>query len=145
MEYFKNWIVSLCGAGIITSVFQIIVSNSKVKKSVNIFLSLFVFLYTIIPIENLFSNIELKIENEYETSSYTDIYKNGYENILIQSIENICEENDVQIIYINLDSHLDGDGYLVVNNIEIQLNNNDKKEIIKNEINKQFNYEVIFI
>jgi hypothetical protein len=41
MENFKLWIISFCGAGIISSLFKILVSNSNVKKSVDIFLSMF--------------------------------------------------------------------------------------------------------
>jgi hypothetical protein len=145
MEYFKNWIISMFGAGIITSLFKILVSDSKTKKTVNIFLSMFVFLYTIIPIEGIFSNIDFKINSELKTSSYTDVYKKGYERIIIKSIENVCEKNDVVIVYINIDSYIDNDGYLIVNKIELKINNNDKNDKIKNELKEQFNYEVIFI
>ena len=83
MENFKVWIISLCGAGIISSLFKILVSNSNVKKSVNIFLSMFVFLYTIIPIENVISDLKIDTIENYDDSDYTEIYKSGYETIII--------------------------------------------------------------
>lgn len=145
MEYFKTWIFSLCGAGIITSVFRILVSNSNVKKTVNIFLSMFVFLYTVIPIENIISDFDFQFENDIETSSYTDIYKDGYETIIIKSIENVCDKHDVSIVNININSYIDNDGYLIIEKIELELSNDDKNQIVAKELKEQFNYEVIFI
>ena len=145
MEYFKSWIISICGACIITAIFKIIVSDSNVKKSVNIFLSMFVFLYTIIPIGDVFSNINFNLENNIETKTYKETYENGYETILIKSIENICEKYDCKINYINVDSYIDNDGYLVVNKIELQLNNSEKNDLVKKELKEKLYYEVIFI
>lgn len=145
MEYFKTWIFSLCGAGIITSIFKILVSNSNVKKSINIFLSMFVFLYTIIPIESMISDFEININNDTETNSYNDVYKDGYETIIIKSIEKVCENNNVSIINININSYIDNDGYLVVEKIEIELSDSNKNQIIERELKEQFDYEVIFI
>ncbi len=145
MEYFKTWIFSLCGAGIITSVFRILVSNSNVKKTVNIFLSMFVFLYTVIPIKNIISDFDFRFENDIETSSYTDIYKDGYETIIVKSIENVCDKHNVSIVNININSYIDTDGYLVIEKIELELSNGDKNQIIAKELKEQFNYEVIFI
>lgn len=145
MEYFKTWIFSLCGAGIITSVFRILVSNSNVKKTVNIFLSMFVFLYTVIPIENIISDFDFQFENDIETSSYTDIYKDGYETIIVKSIENVCDKHNISIVNININSYIDNDGYLVIEKIELELSNDDKNQIVAKELKEQFNYEVIFI
>lgn len=145
MEYFKNWIFSLCGAGIITSIFRILVSNSNVKKSINIFLSMFMFLYTVIPIENMFSNLEINFNSDIGTISFTDIYKDGYETIIKKSIETVCENYGVSILNISIDSYLGNDGYLIVNKIELELSNNDKNQEIESELKEQFNYEVIFI
>ncbi len=125
--------------------FKILVSNSNVKKSVNIFLSLFVFLYTVLPIENIISDFKLNIENDYELSSYDEIYKNGYETIIIKSIESICVKNDVTLQNINIDSYIDENHYLVVNRIEIELSNDEKNHIIQDELKEKFNFEVIFI
>lgn len=143
MEYFKSWIISICAAGIITSIYKIIVSDSNVKKSVSIFLSMFVFLYTIIPIGNVFSNFGF--ESEIETKTHIETYENGYETILTKTIENVCEKYGCEISYINIDSYIDNDGYLVVNKIELQLNNNEKNDIVKKELKEQLYYEVIFI
>lgn len=145
MEYFKTWIFSLCGAGIITSIFRILVSNSNVKKTVNIFLSMFVFLYTVIPIENIISDFDFRFENDIDPSSYTDIYEDGYETIIIKSIENVCDKHNVSIVNININSYIDTDGYLVIEKIELELSNDDKNQIVAKELKEQFNYEVIFI
>ncbi len=145
MEYFKSFIYSICGAGIITSVLRILVSKSKLQKSVNIFLSMFVFLYTIIPIGNLVSNFNFDLNMEVESKSYENIYIDGYNAIIYNSINNVCKKYDMSIIDINIDSYIDNEGYLVVNSIELRLNSDDKNNIIAKEIKEMFNYEVIFI
>ena len=145
MEFFKNWILSLCGAGIITSVFKILVSNSNVKKTVNIFLSMFVFLYTIIPIESIFDSFKIDFKEDFETKTYAEIYKDGYETIIVNSIENVCKNHNVTIVNINIDSYIDNDGYLIVKKIELDLSSNDKSQIIAKELKNKFNYEVIII
>lgn len=145
MEFFKNWILSLCGAGIITSLFKILVSNSNVKKTVNIFLSMFVFLYTIIPIESMFDSFKFDYENNFDAKSYEEIYKDGYETIIVNSIENVCKNYNASIVNINIDSYIDNDGYLVVKKIELELSSKDKSQIIVKELKDKFNYEVIII
>lgn len=145
MENFKVWIISLCGAGIISSLFKILVSNSNVKKSVNIFLSMFVFLYTIIPIENVISDLKIDTIEDYDDSEYTEIYKSGYETIIIKTIENVCASNGVTILSINIDSYIDDNQYLVVNKIELELNTDEKNQIIQKELREKSGIEVIFI
>lgn len=145
MENFKVWIISLCGAGIISSLFKILVSNSNVKKSVNIFLSMFVFLYTIIPIENVISDFKIDTIENYDYSDYTEIYKSGYETIIIKTIENVCDSNGVTILSINIDSYIDENQYLVVNRIELELNTDEKNQIIQKELKEKSDIEVIFI
>ncbi len=145
MEYFKNWILSLCGAGIISSIFKILVSNSNVKKTVNIFLSMFVFLYTIIPIESMFDSFKINFKKDFETKTYEEIYKDGYETIIVNSIKNVCKNYNVSIVNINIDSYIDSDSYLVVKKIELELSSNDKSQIIAKELKDKFNYEVIII
>ena len=145
MENFKVWIISLCGAGIISSLFKILVSNSNVKKSVNIFLSMFVFLYTIIPIENVISDLKIETVENYDDSDYTEIYKSGYETIIIKTIENVCASNGVTILSVNIDSYIDENQYLVVNKIELELNTDEKNQIIQKELKEKSDIEVIFI
>ena len=145
MENFKVWIISHCGAGIISSLFKILVSYSNVKKSVNIFLSMFVFLYTIIPIENVISDLKIDTIENYDDSDYTEIYKSGYETIIIKTIENGCASNGVTILSINIDSYIDENQYLVVNRIELELNTDEKNQIIQKELKEKSDIEVIFI
>ena len=131
------------GAGIVTSIFKIIISNSRIKKTVNIFLSMFVFLYTIIPLENISTDIDVDFNNtEYE---YNDIYKNGYESIIKESINKICKENNTSIIIFNIDSYIGDDGYLIVNSIEIKIDDESKNQIIKEKIKEKLDFEVTFI
>ncbi len=144
MDNFKLWIISFCGTGIISSLFKILVSNSNVKKSVDIFLSMFVFLYTVIPIGNLMYDIKFDIEIS-EKASYEDLYKNGYEAIVTESIEKICSSNDIEIEDIYIDSYLDENQYLVINKVELELSHNENNNEIKRAIKEELGIEVVII
>ncbi len=143
MDFFKIWILSLCGATAITSLFRILLSNSSLNKVLNIFFTLFVLFYTIMPMQSLFSDkiyIDISLETPTENS---DVYKNGYEQIVELSIENECKKLDVEVLSCNITSYMNDDGYLFVESIEIDIDDDNKIEIIKNKLKEQLGYEVI--
>jgi hypothetical protein len=105
---------------------------------------MFVFLYTVIPIGNLMYDIKFDIEIS-EKASYEDLYKNGYEAIVTESIEKICSSNDIEIEDIYIDSYLDENQYLVINKIELELNHNENSEEIKRVIKEELGIEVVII
>lgn len=137
------WILSLCGATAITALFRILLSNSSLNKVLNIFFTLFVLFYTIMPVKTLFNvnefnNYSLNVETEYN-----EIYKNGYEQIIELSIKKECEKQNVKVISCDIVSNMNNDSTLNVESIEIDINNNEKTETIKSTIKKQLGYEVI--
>ena len=74
MDGFKTWILSVCGAMILSSLFKMILSDSSLKKSVNIFFSLFILFYTVVPLSG--SIVESKKTESAITaeSNYDDIF-----------------------------------------------------------------------
>lgn len=143
MDTFKIWMLSLCGATAITSLFRILLSKSSLNKVLNIFFTLFVLFYTIMPIQSLFkdkgfNDISFGMQNEY-----SEIYQNGYEHIIELSIKNECKKLDVEVLSCNIVSYMNDDDYLCVESIEIRIDNADKTEMIKNTLKKQLGYEVI--
>ncbi len=145
MEDLKLWAFSLSGALVVTSVFRILINKSSLYKSINIFLSVFVFLYTIIPLERVFNNFEFTTQFENREESYNEYYRNGYESIIKNAINNICEENNVSVISVNIDSYIDENGYLCVRNIEVEIDSPKKKDEIKNIIYDKTGFEVSVI
>lgn len=142
MNSFKIWILSLCGATAITALFKILLSKSSLNKILNIFFTLFVLFYTIMPLQSLF-NIKEFNNFSFNTSYENDeIYKKGYEQIIELSIKKECEKLDVKVISFNIVSNLNNDNTLSVEKIEIQINNEGKNEMIKNAIKEQLGYEV---
>ena len=145
MENLKLWAVSLCGALVVSSIFRIIIKNSSLYKTINIFLSMFIFLYTIIPLENIFNDFEfINFDKKYE-QSYDDYYKDGYEKIIIQAIKNICKEDNVDIMYIEINSYVDEESNLIIRNIDIKTAAPELNDILKKKINNKLGFEVTII
>ena len=140
MENIKIWTFSLCGALFITAIFRIIISGSRLEKSVNIFLSVFIFLYAVLPINNIEFNIDSYLDiEEYNTE---DIYQEGYENIVKESILKVCTDKNIDIESISVDSYIDDNGDYVIDKIIIESNVSDKKDYIKSIIKSELGFEV---
>ena len=90
MDTFKLWILSVCGASAITSLCRLLVSKSKLKKTTNIFFSLFVLLYMLFPFANsndvLFNNDDIESEISFDFN-----YRDGYEKLVNEKIEYFTE------------------------------------------------------
>lgn len=140
METFKLWILSVSGATLIATLLKVLLSNSSLKKSINVFLSVFVLLYTVLPISNLDINIKDAKTNNVE--DFNEFYKQGYISIITESIKNVCEENNVTVIKVNVDSYIDEDGILCVNELFVDIKETGKEEQISELINDQLGYEV---
>ena len=143
MESFKAWMLSLCGATAITALFRILLANSSLRKVVNIFFTLFVLFYTITPFQFAFNSNRVNDTSSDFSTEHNEIYKNGYEQIIKSSIEAVCKESGVEVISFEIYSNMKDDGFLYVEKIEIDINSNDKKDIIKKEIKEKLGYEVI--
>lgn len=138
MEEIRQWFLSLCGATAITGIFHVFLENSSLKKSINIFLSIFVLFYTIIPLSNIEPiNVELDLKNV----EFSDFSKENYEQIILTTINNVCAENDVEIISVDIDSYIE-DENLVVNKIEVETDTPNKSEEIEAILKNEFGFEV---
>ena len=138
MEEIRQWFLSLCGATAITGIFHVFLENSSLKKSINIFLSIFVLFYTIIPLSNIEPiNVELDLKNV----EFSEFSKENYEQIILTTINNVCDENGVEIISVNIDSYIE-DENLVVNKIEVETDTPNKLEEIEDILKNEFGFEV---
>lgn len=142
MDNFKIWIISLCGATAITSIFKILLSGSSLNKVLNIFFSIFILFYTVIPIQYIFSDFSNETEFEKSSIEYNDIYKDGYEQIIYVSVENECKKLSVEVLSFEIDSYINEDGYLCVNTLEIDIDNNEKIAEVQSVLNTQLGFEV---
>lgn len=138
MEEIRQWFLSLCGATAITGIVHVFLENSSLKKSINIFLSIFVLFYTIIPLSNIEPiNVELDLKNV----EFSDFSKENYEQIILTTINNVCAENDVEIISVDIDSYIE-DENLVVNKIEVETDTPNKSKEIEDILKNEFGFEV---
>lgn len=145
MDYVKAWIISVCGAMLAAAVFKILLSDSTLKKSVNVFLSVFILFYTVIPLQNYIRNSKFQSQGfENYTFEYEEAISDSYKKIIEESIKNICTELGTSLRSIDIKSSVDADGYMVVESIDISVNTNDtsEKEKIKSEILKRLGFEV---
>ena len=138
MEEVRQWFLSLCGATAITGIFHVFLENSSLKKTINIFLSIFVLFYTIIPL----SNIEpINVDVDLKNLEFSEFSKENYEQIILTTINNVCDENGVEIISVNIDSYIE-DEKLVVNKIDVETDTPNKSKIIEDILKNDFGFEV---
>ena len=138
MEEIKLYLLSVCGATAITGIFQIFLSNSNLKKSINVFLSIFVLFYTLIPLTNMeLNNFNFEFDNVL--TSITN--QEAYEEIISSSIYDVCEKNSVEVLSIDIDSYL-SDNYLHVEKVCVKISSPEKAQYIKEEIKNKLGYEV---
>lgn len=141
MEPIKQWFLSLCGATAITGVFNIFLSNSNFKKAINVFLSIFVLFYTVIPLTDI---KKTNYDFDFENIELSEFSKENYEQVIITAIKNVCEENNVELFSVDIDSHIIDDS-LVVEKIIVDIDNSANSEKIEKILYEQCGFEVSVI
>ncbi|MBR5202261.1 MAG: hypothetical protein IKW45_03265 [Clostridia bacterium] len=144
MENFKLWIFALGGATAVTSLFKILLSNSSINKVLNIFFSVFILFYMVMPLQTFTNDFSLTKHNS-QSVEFDEIYKNGYEEIIKISIKNICTQINVEVISLKISSYLNDDGYLCVEQLIVDISDDDKKELVKVKIKEKLSYEATVI
>ncbi len=140
MESFKIWLMSLCGATAISAIFKLLLADSSIKKVINVFFSIFILFYTVMPVQSFFKD-GVKISADNSDISYEEYYQDGYENIVTQAIINLCNDLGVNVLSLEIDSYIDNEGYLNVNKITIKTNSQNPQNI-EVEIENKLGFEV---
>lgn len=139
MDFIKNWIFSICGASMASSIVKLIFNGSKMSKSVNIFLSLFLMFYMISPFAGD------KVNDIVQTSGGVDdkkIYSDcRYNDFFESAIESVCVEENCRIISFEIETE-EQYGEVIVNCVSVIIDDKDKCETVKNKINEKFGFEV---
>lgn len=140
METFKIWIMSLCGATAVSAVFKLLLADSSLKKVINVFFSIFILFYTVMPIQSFFKeNIEFE-SNDCEIS-YDEYYQDGYEAVITQAVTNLCDDMGVEVLSLDIDSYIDNEGYLYVRKIVLNTDAANTEEV-KSKIKNELGFEV---
>lgn len=138
MELIKQWFLSLCAATAITGIFNVFLSNTNFKKTVNVFLTIFVLFYTVIPLSNIqSSDISFNIE-DVEQSQLTE---ENYEQVIATAIKNICDNNNIEVLSVDIESYMDDD-CLVVEKILVETDTPDKSKNIEELLKNELGFEV---
>lgn len=141
MDNFKLWAYSLCGAIVITSVFKLIVFDSRLTKSINIFLSVFIFFYSINPLSDIGNLFDISVLDSNNVDE-SEIYLEGFDKIVVESINSVCDDNNVTIISIEIDSYIDNDDNYVVNKIIVETDSPERNEEMESTLYEQLKFEV---
>lgn len=139
MELVKNYIFSLCGASIVVSVSKIILHNSKLQKTVNIFLSLFLLFYMVAPFGK--QNVSTDFFTDQKDISIEDFATDNYSNFIDLAVEKMCEEENCSADKIKIHEK-EKDGEIVIDYIEIKLSDPSKAEKIAERLTKEYGFEV---
>lgn len=140
MESFKFWIFSVSGAAAVTAVFKILLSNSSLSKVMNIFFSLFVLFYTVIPLQNVLSKEKIEFDLQNETA-YEEYYEEGYKKLVENSIKNVCEKLSVEVLSVDMSSYIDSEGYLYIESLKVKTDSPERSEEIERELKTQLGFE----
>lgn len=139
MELIKNYIFSLCGASIVVSVAKIILHNSKLTKTVNIFLSLFLLFYMIAPFGSKNTSTDFyNYVNERHTENYSS---DSHSDFITFAVRKLCEEENCTADKIVIHKR-EKNGEKVIDYIEVKLNDSSKAEIIAEKLKKEYGFEV---
>lgn len=138
MEMIKNYIFSLCGASIIISIAKIILHKSKLSKTVNIFLSLFLLFYMIAPFGKSSDDFTFY---EPENIEYTENFSSGYTEIIKLSVQKVCEEENCIAEEITVHEK-EKDGESMIDFIEIKLNDGSKAQTVAEKLKNGYGFEV---
>lgn len=142
MSFIKVWIFSLCGATVISGLIKIFLSGSSLKKSINVFLSVFVLFYTVVPFANLIDKNNFQFDYEENSSDSEEFIEEAYYMLIKKSIVDVCLENSVKVLSFDIDGYIDDDSTLVVRKITIKTDKTEKSEEIKNLLKNKLGFEV---
>lgn len=140
MDYIKNLIFSLCGASAVVSISKLLLHDSKLSKSVNIFLSLFLMFYMIAPFGNAPTDSELL--NNIDGENFEDFSsENYYSDFIKLAVNKVCEEEKCTAEKIEI-HETDLNGETVIEYIEIKLNDSSKAGVVADRLKKEYGFEV---
>lgn len=140
MEAFKIWIMSLCGATAVSAVFKLLLADSSLKKVINVFFSIFILFYTVMPVQTFLKN-DIELEANSGESAYDEYYQDGYESVITQAVTNLCNDMGVEVLNLQIDSYIDEEGYLNVREIILKTNSANPYEL-ENIIKEKLGFEV---
>lgn len=132
--------MSLCGATAVSAVFKLLLADSSLKKVINVFFSIFILFYTVMPVQSFFKE-SIKFDTDNSDISYEEYYEEGYEAVITQAVTNLCSNMGVKVLSLQIDSYIDNEGYLKVNKIVLKTDSVNPEEI-KNKIKNELGFEV---
>ena len=156
MCYFKEWILIICLSVIAISILEMITINEKMNKTISLVLGAFLLLSILIPIKNFrFDNLfneKLSMDPliKEDLASFIDEQgKNLSSSSIKDLIKNALEEKNISVKKIKIYMDTKRDNCISISKAEVYIDGSftDRKEEIKNIINKKFeiNTDIIIL
>lgn len=124
------------------SLFKLLLSDSGLKKTANVFFSIFILFYTVIPLNGFVRSGTGEFADGFFKPNETEIQEEAYKAVIEKGIENICTESEAGLLTIEIDGSMDTDGFFSVRSIYIEVEPKSKALEIQNKIRESLGYEV---
>lgn len=152
MSAIKSWAMIICLVSVICTIIELLFPNGRMSKVFNIILGIFMLCSILIPLKNTFAQINFsskKTENfindkDKLKSIVDDQVQMSTRQKLMQNIRKILENKNVNPEKINIIMDTNKEDCISIKKVRIFILKGDenKKDIIKNELKKKLELEI---
>lgn len=142
MNEFKTWCLSFCVLLAVTAVMRFIIPECKMKSVSDTFLSLIVVVAMFLPFTD--KEIHNFPDFNFDMDEYSESFDESsqYEAALEKYIQDTLSQHEIDIKEIEVSAGLDDDGYIVIDEINIETASFEDAETIKNIIKDECELDV---
>ena len=99
------------------------------------------FFYSINPLSDIGNLFDISVLDSNNVDE-SEIYLEGFDKIVVESIYSVCDDNNVTIISVEIDSYIDNDDNYVVNKIIVETDSPERNEEMESTLYEQLKFEV---
>lgn len=142
MNEFKTWCLSFCVLLAVTAVLRFIIPECKMKSVSDTFLSLIVVVAMFLPFTD--KEIHNIPDFNFDMDEYSESFDESsqYEAALEKYIQDTLAQHEIDIKEIEVSAGLDDEGYIVIDEINIETASFEDAETIKNIIKDECELDV---
>ncbi len=129
MKDFKTWCISFCVLLAVVTVMRFVIPECKLKSISDTFLSLIVIVAMFLPFTE--KNANKASSFNFDTRDYSEKFDGApqYEAAIEKYIEDALSSRGVEFKNVEVSAETDGEGYIVIDKINITAENPNEEEI----------------